>query len=285
MNNKIVMNRSLGVLLCGLQWFPPPLWPKVCPDAGFLYCSGKCDHIWIRRDINVGDPMRLRRWCSSTFQRCRREPPAVTSSSYSQAVCEQARRARYSQYFSGERRVDGAAGERNGRLSSTRAAVASGLSVLAADDYIYVDATHAVQNWINGVTTNSGFIITPAGGGVNVAFDSKESTTTKHPATLEISLGNAGQGRRVRLEQWEPRDRPADRTTGAAGAAGPAGPQGSAAQPVPPRIRHAFDEFPFLRPMDKCSILPIMPASGTYAVMAYMTFYDNVDGLGRLPAL
>ncbi len=72
------------------------------------------------------------------------------------------------------------------------AAVASGISVTAAGNYIYVDATAAVQNWLNGSATNSGFIITPAGGGVNALFDSKESSTTSHPATLTIVLTNYG---------------------------------------------------------------------------------------------
>ena len=72
------------------------------------------------------------------------------------------------------------------------AAVASGISVTAAGNYIYVDATAAVQNWLNGSATNSGFIITSAGGGVNALFDSKESSTTSHPATLTIVLTNYG---------------------------------------------------------------------------------------------
>ena len=72
------------------------------------------------------------------------------------------------------------------------AAVASGISVTAAGNYVYVDATTAVQNWLNGSATNSGFIITSAGGGVNVLFDSKENSTTSHPPTLTILLTNYG---------------------------------------------------------------------------------------------
>lgn len=87
------------------------------------------------------------------------------------------------------------------------AAVASGVSVSAGSDYLYVNATSAVQNWLGG-TANNGFIITPNGGGVLVAFDSKESTTTSHPAMLTITLANSG-------------------ATGAAGPQGPQGPQGN----------------------------------------------------------
>ena len=73
------------------------------------------------------------------------------------------------------------------------AAVASAVSVPSAraGTFLYVDATTAVRNWLNG-TTNSGFIVTPNDGTVNIAFDSKESATTSHPATLTITLSNAG---------------------------------------------------------------------------------------------
>jgi len=89
------------------------------------------------------------------------------------------------------------------------AAVASGVFVTAGGSYLYVDATAAVQGWINGAG-NNGFIITPANGAVNVAFDAKESTTTSHPATLTISLSSAGPAG-------------ATGTTGATGATGVTG--------------------------------------------------------------
>jgi hypothetical protein len=87
------------------------------------------------------------------------------------------------------------------------AAVASGVSVLNANQYVFVDATQAVKNWVSGITTNSGFIITPADGTVNIAFDSKESATTSHPATLTIVLTSSG----------------ASGPTGPTGATGPTG--------------------------------------------------------------
>jgi hypothetical protein len=71
------------------------------------------------------------------------------------------------------------------------AAVHSGLSISTGSDYIYVDATSAVTAWVNG-TANDGFIITPNDGVVSVAFDSKESTSTSHPATLSILLSSSG---------------------------------------------------------------------------------------------
>jgi hypothetical protein len=83
------------------------------------------------------------------------------------------------------------------------AAVASGVSASAASEYITVDTTAAVKAWLTG-TNNNGFIITPNDGIVNVVFDTKESATTSHPATLTIVLASSG-------------------ATGATGATGPAG--------------------------------------------------------------
>jgi hypothetical protein len=88
------------------------------------------------------------------------------------------------------------------------AAVASGVAIATPADYVFVDATAAVKSWLSGSPSNNGFIITPAGGGVNVAFDSKESATTSHPATLTIMLTASG-------------------AVGPTGATGPAGPQGA----------------------------------------------------------
>ncbi len=71
------------------------------------------------------------------------------------------------------------------------AAIASGVPVSTANTYFTVDATVAVKNWLTG-TTNSGFLITPANQTVNVAFDSKESSTTSHSAMLTIVLAATG---------------------------------------------------------------------------------------------
>lgn len=72
------------------------------------------------------------------------------------------------------------------------AAVASGVSVTTVNSYVLINATAAVQSWLSGNATNSGFIITSTGGGLNVMFDSKESSGTSHPATLTIQLTNYG---------------------------------------------------------------------------------------------
>ncbi len=88
--------------------------------------------------------------------------------------------------------------------------VASGVSVTSANTYLVVDATTAVKTWL-GEIPNNGFLIAAAGGGVNITLDTKESTTTSHPAQLLITLqaiGTAGP-------------------TGPAGANGATGPTGT----------------------------------------------------------
>ena len=99
------------------------------------------------------------------------------------------------------------------------AAVASGVTVPATGAYLNVDVTTAVQSWLSGLS-NNGFIIT-GNGTVDVAFDSKESTTTSHPATLTITLASPG---------------PAGPTgpAGPIGPTGPAGPIGPAGPAGPP---------------------------------------------------
>ena len=109
------------------------------------------------------------------------------------------------------------------------AAVASGVSMSSAGDYISVDATPAVQNWLNGIANNNGFIITPGGGGINVAFDSKESTTTSHPATLSViltAIGVTGPTGPTGLTGATGAQGPPG-SAGAQGAIGPTGPAGS----------------------------------------------------------
>jgi len=106
------------------------------------------------------------------------------------------------------------------------AAVASGVAVSAPDSYFFVDATAAVQNWLNG-TTNSGFLISSDGSGANLQFDSKESATTSHPAQLLVFLANQGPTGPAGAKGSTGATGPAG-ATGATGAMGLAGAQGSA---------------------------------------------------------
>ena len=70
-------------------------------------------------------------------------------------------------------------------------AVNTSVMTNTADTFIAADATSAVQGWITTPGSNNGFMI-QANTGANVQFDSKENTTTSHPATLTIVLVSVG---------------------------------------------------------------------------------------------
>ena len=125
------------------------------------------------------------------------------------------------------------------------ATVADNVSISTVDEYVSVDATQAVQDWVNGTSNNDGFIITPSGS-VNVEFDSKENIATSHPAMLAITLVNSGP---MGATGAQGPTGPAGATgaqgptgpTGATGAQGPAGPAGAtgAQGPAGPRATGA----------------------------------------------
>ena len=76
---------------------------------------------------------------------------------------------------------------------SASTSIASLVPVATGSEYISVDVTQAVNDWLSGAVNNHGLVITAAAG-INVAFDSKESTTTSHPAALTIQNGVGAYG-------------------------------------------------------------------------------------------
>jgi len=74
------------------------------------------------------------------------------------------------------------------------AAIASSVPVVTADknQYLLVNVTPAVQAWLNGGETNNGIALV-ANGSTNLTLDSKENTTTSHPAELDVVFAS-GQG-------------------------------------------------------------------------------------------
>jgi hypothetical protein len=74
---------------------------------------------------------------------------------------------------------------------SAGSAVATALPVATTDTFIALDATAAVQGWITTPGSNNGFMIL-ANASTSVQFDSKENTSTSHPATLTIVLVSNG---------------------------------------------------------------------------------------------
>jgi hypothetical protein len=92
-----------------------------------------------------------------------------------------------------------------------------GITVSPRDrnQFLVVDVTELVQEWLDRTLENNGLVLVPNAAGVSVEFDSKENPTTSHEPELEITL----------------------RATGAAGPPGPpgpAGPRGPAGERGPP---------------------------------------------------
>ena len=85
------------------------------------------------------------------------------------------------------------------------------VSASSLRQYVLIDITPLVQNWMSGAVINNGVALALTGGGGNFSFDSKESAQTSQAPELEIVLaGNGTQG-----------------------PPGPAGPQGVAGPPGP----------------------------------------------------
>ena len=63
-----------------------------------------------------------------------------------------------------------------------------------ADSYITIDITHVVQQWVNDPSTNLGLALRGESPALNIALDSKESTSTSHPMELEVVLAGGLAG-------------------------------------------------------------------------------------------
>ena len=111
--------------------------------------------------------------------------------------------------------------------------------------YMAFDVTELVRDWLDGTVPNDGLVLVPGSPTVNVSFDTKEATTTSHPAVLDVVLfspegrvgpqgpagvqGNQGpQG--VPGPQGDSGPQGVPGPAGQAGIAGPAGPQGEPGQ-------------------------------------------------------
>jgi hypothetical protein len=71
--------------------------------------------------------------------------------------------------------------------------IASGIAVGSANahDYVLVDVTSAVGDWLNGSQANDGLALV-ANSGLSASFDSKENATQSHPAELDIVFTSGG---------------------------------------------------------------------------------------------
>ncbi len=113
------------------------------------------------------------------------------------------------------------------------AAVSSGLNISAAGVYMSVDATNALKAWLT-TTTNNGFLIAPADGTVNIAIDTRESSTTSHPSTLTVLITATGPtGSQGLTGVTGATGATGAGTTGATGTTGSQGPTGVTGATVP----------------------------------------------------
>ena len=106
---------------------------------------------------------------------------------------------------------------------STASAFAVNVPVSVSGVYVTVDVTTLVQAWVHGTFPNDGIQISAAlaSPGTQVILDSKENTTTSHPAFLDVTLVSVGpSGASGPAGPSGP--------LGPAGATGPSGPQGTA---------------------------------------------------------
>jgi hypothetical protein len=69
----------------------------------------------------------------------------------------------------------------------------SGVALTTADknQYILIPMTSTVQEWVNTPSSNNGIALV-AIGSFNATFDSKENTTTSHPAELDVVFAGDG---------------------------------------------------------------------------------------------
>jgi hypothetical protein len=102
------------------------------------------------------------------------------------------------------------------------ALVQAAIALSAPQTFITLDVTNQVRSWLNGAPNNGFFVA--ASGGTTIVFDSKESTSTSHPATLEVVFSGA-PGLTGAVGPTGPTG--AAGTTGLAGATGPTGPTGA----------------------------------------------------------
>jgi Chaperone of endosialidase len=95
----------------------------------------------------------------------------------------------------------------------------SGVVVTQAKEFVAIDVTQLVKDWISGSQPNDGLALAADDEDLLVAFDSKESTATSHQPTLEISLTAEGPA-------GPPGPQGPEGPAGQTGSAGPQGPRG-----------------------------------------------------------
>ncbi len=104
----------------------------------------------------------------------------------------------------------------NGTNAPTEGTLSPQTIVVQSGAYAGIDVTSFVQDWIASPSSNYGVAIHGVGSTM-VYFDSKENTTTSHPAWIDIAVGGPQGPQGVQGAQG---------ADGPAGATGPTGPEG-----------------------------------------------------------
>src|SRR5437867_10990504 len=107
------------------------------------------------------------------------------------------------------------------------AAVATAVPVPAKNEFVAIDVTALVKDWLDGVAPNDGVaLVANAGAGLFAVLDSKENSRTSHAPTLDIILhGEDPAGPPGATGPTGPTGATGD--TGAMGPTGPAGATGA----------------------------------------------------------
>lgn len=112
-----------------------------------------------------------------------------------------------------------------GNAQPTFSTTIDSVPISSGNTFVSVDVTPQVANWLSNPSANLGLALITTDG-LSAQFDSKESTTTSHPAVLDVTLAAIGvAGPQGPTGATGPQG--AQGLTGAAGATGLQGPAGA----------------------------------------------------------
>jgi hypothetical protein len=100
------------------------------------------------------------------------------------------------------------------------------VSASSVNQFVLVDITPLVQEWVSGSLPNNGLALSLTTSGGSFSFDSKESIYTSHQPELEITLNGPAGPQGPQGLQGDPGPAGPQGPQGVTGAQGPAGPQG-----------------------------------------------------------
>ncbi len=188
----MIRNQRSVLALIAMQWalvVPSRVWAQLPPTSDAYIDKTKSKNFGASATLNVSDP-GLETFIQFNLSSL---PSGTTASSVGKATLVL--------YASGVKaagsfdvyEVGGAWNELT--ISGTNepplgSLIVSGVPIVTADsnNFVLIDVTQAVKDWLSGTALNDGLALQPNGSGVSVTFDSKENTNTSHNPQLNISL-------------------------------------------------------------------------------------------------